>query len=75
MGRKAYPLWYSRGATSAPGDRQRGRFPQERRFRVESEALAHIRRRNCTGVDAPFRRYARLAESPYVPIWAGKNDR
>ena len=53
MCREAYPLRYSGGAISALDDRQRARFPQVRRFRGESGALAHIRRGHCTEVDTP----------------------
>jgi len=60
MCRKGYPLRYSGGAPSAPGDRQRARFLQVQRFRAESGALAHIRRGNCTEVDTPLCRYGRL---------------
>jgi len=59
MCRKGYPLRYSGGAPSAPGDPQRARFPQERRSRAESGALAHIRRGNCTEVNTPLCRYGR----------------
>jgi hypothetical protein len=61
MFRKGYPRRYSGGAPSAPGDRQRARFPQERRFRAESGALAHIRRGNCTEVDTPYAGYGRAS--------------
>ena len=60
IGTKAYPLRYSGGVTSALGDRQCARFPQERRFRGESGALAHIRRGHCTEVDTPFGTYGLL---------------
>ncbi len=58
MCRKAYPLRYSGGTTSALGDRQRPRFPQKQRSKLESGALAHIRRGHCTEVDTPFAGYA-----------------
>jgi len=80
---RGYPLRCSGGATRPLGGRQRGRFPQERRFRVESGALAHVRRGRCTEVDTPFGTYACLisahsagsgrrpgtARLPETPCW------
>ena len=70
IGTKGYPLRYSGGASSALGDRQCARFPQERRFRGESGALAHIRRGHCTEVATPFAGYGRPGSVSRLPACA-----
>jgi hypothetical protein len=76
---KTYPLRYSGGATSILGGRQRARFPQNPRFRVENGTLAHMRSGNCTEVDTPLAGHALPEIRPRLVfgetecrLWAGK---